>query len=79
MEERQVEEGGELTVDRLPTRLARLEREHAQPQREYARPGAQLRAELERRPRPPAEDRHLGPRFVPEGMVAAPPEAEAHP
>ena len=34
MEERQVEEGGEVTVDRLLTRLATLEREHAQLQRE---------------------------------------------
>ena len=78
MEERHVEEGGELTVDRLLTRLVTLEREHAQLQREYARLGAQLRAELECRPRPPAEDRHLGQGLVPEGMVAAPPEAEAH-
>ncbi len=61
------------------TRLAALEREHAPLQREYARLGAQLRAELERRPRPPAEDRHLGQGFVPEGMVATPPEAEARP
>ncbi len=40
MEERQVEEGGELTVDRLLTRLATLEWEHAQLQQEYARLGA---------------------------------------